>query len=80
MTGTRGQSTLEFVFAMVAVMALIYGTAQVFRWVGMDAAQRRWAADAVLDQAITSGNAEKLSQDLYHRPARINAFLNMGMQ
>ena len=58
---------------MAAVMVLIYGTVQVFRWVGMDMAQRRWAYDASFTNAVADGNLEKLNQNPY-RPSRINAF------
>jgi len=61
----RGQSTIEFVFAMIAAMFLLYGMVQVFRWVGMDIAQRRWASDAALKAGI---NVEPA-----YRPSRINA-------
>ena len=63
---------------MVAVMFLIYGTVQVFRWVGMDMAQRRWAADASLANSMATGNLDQFNRD--YRPSRINAFLNMGLQ
>ena len=41
----RAQSTLEFTFAMIVVMFLVYGMVQVFRWAGMDLAQRRFVQD-----------------------------------
>ena len=72
---TQAQSTLEFVFVMVAIMFLIYGTVQVFRWVGMDMAQRRWAYDNSLTSAADSGDMRQLTRDPY-RPSRINAFPN----
>ncbi len=68
----RGQSTLEFIFAMIAAMFLLYGMVQVFRWVGMDMAQRRWAYDDAFNKAMVSGNLEKLRSDAYH-PSSINA-------
>lgn len=36
----QGQSTLEFTFAVVVVALLVYGLLRVFRWTGMDYAQR----------------------------------------
>ncbi len=68
----RGQATLEFVVAMIAVMFLLYGMVQVFRWVGMDIAQRRWASNDAFNRAMASGNMEQLKSDVYH-PSRINA-------
>ncbi len=68
----RGQSTVEFVFAMIAAMFLLYGMIRVFRWVGMDAAQRQYAYDVSFNKAITTGNLEQLQSNAY-RPSRINA-------
>ena len=72
MTRICGQSTVEFVFAMIAAMFLLYGMVQVFRWVGMDAAKRQYAYDASFNTAITTGNLERLQSNAY-RPSRINA-------
>ena len=36
------QATIEFTFAMVMIALLIFGLIKVFRWIGMDYAQRGW--------------------------------------
>jgi hypothetical protein len=41
----KAQSTIEFTFAMVVVVFLIYGMVMVFRWAGMDLANRRISQD-----------------------------------
>lgn len=41
-TENKGQATIEFTFAMVIVALLIYGLISIFRWVGMDYAQRSY--------------------------------------
>ncbi|MBI3314573.1 MAG: hypothetical protein HYZ86_01345 [Candidatus Omnitrophica bacterium] len=69
----KAQSTLEFVFAMIAVMFLLYGMVQVFRWVGMDMAQRRYAYDASFNRAMATGSLEQLKLDAYYHPSRIHA-------
>jgi len=46
MKNFKAQSTIEFTFAMVVVMFLVYGMVQVFRWAGMDLAQRRYFQDS----------------------------------
>ncbi len=74
----KAQSTLEFVFAMIAAMFLVYGMVQVFRWVGMDVAKRQYAYDASFNNAITTGNLEQLKSDAYH-PSRINASPKVGL-
>ena len=44
----KAQSTIEFTFAVIVIMFLIFGMIRVFRWTGMDLANRRYAHDAVL--------------------------------
>ena len=51
-----GQSTIEFTFAVIVIMFLIYGMVQVFRWAGMDLAQRRYAQDNSLTTNPASGD------------------------
>ena len=58
MVNTRAQSTVEFTFAMIVIMFLIYGMVRVFRWVGMDLANRRVAQDS----SMTAGNYNALAQ------------------
>ena len=48
----KAQSTIEFTFAMIAIMFLVYGMVMVFRWAGMDLANRRF----VQDNSITTTN------------------------
>jgi hypothetical protein len=50
------QSTIEFAFAMIIIMFLIYGMVQVFRWAGMDLAQRRYIQDTSITASPTSGD------------------------
>jgi len=47
-----GQATLEFTFCMVITFFMIYGLIMVFRWVGVDLAERRRAHKNVLFQSI----------------------------
>ncbi len=66
----RAQSTIEFTFTMIVIFVLAYGLIKVFRWAGMDLAERRWA----LEDVITTGNSpeEQLSPAEFYRPKRIN--------
>ena len=60
----KAQSTIEFTFAMIVIMFLIYGMVQVFRWAGMDLANRRVMHDSVLTTAPASGDpSEQLNAD-----------------
>ncbi len=61
----KAQSTIEFTFAVVVVMFLIYGMVQVFRWAGMDLAQRRYFQDASIVNLDSSGDpASQLNSDI----------------
>jgi hypothetical protein len=51
----RAQSTIEFTFGMIVILFLIYGTVRVFRWTGMDLAQRRFTQDTSLNIPIIAG-------------------------
>jgi len=51
----KAQSTIEFTFAVIVIMFLIYGMVQVFRWAGMDLAQRRYTQDNTLLTPLVSG-------------------------
>ena len=55
----KAQSTIEFTFAMVMVMFIVYGMVQMFRWAGMDLAQRRYVQDSSITMdlsAVDSGD------------------------
>lgn len=59
----KGQSTIEFTFAMIAVMFLMYGMVMVFRWAGMDLANRRFAQDSAITMDLsTVANADPAAQ------------------
>ena len=74
---TTGQASVEFVFAMIAVIFLIYGLVRVFGWAGMDLAERAF----VHEQSLTNGELspqQQLNPDFY-RPRRINAVYQGNM-
>ena len=57
------QSTIEFTFAMVVSMFLIFGMVMLFRWAGMDLANRRLAQDRSLTTtAAIVNNSVPLTQ------------------
>ncbi len=70
----KGQSTIEFTFAMVVCALLIYGLLQIFRWVGMDYAERAWTiANKALVDKSPNPTEQQLNKDVY-RSKRLNAF------
>lgn len=59
----KAQSTIEFTFAMVVIVFLIYGMVRVFRWAGMDLAQRRYAQDVTLTNFSGTDPNSELNAD-----------------
>ncbi len=47
-----GQVILEFTFCMIVLFFMIYGVIMVFRWTGVDLAERRRAHTRILTQGI----------------------------
>ena len=66
-----GQSTIEFTFVLIVILFLAYGMIRIFRWAGMDLAERRWANDKVMTDPKLS-TEEQLAPDFY-RPKRLNS-------
>jgi len=61
----KAQSTIEFTFAMIVIMLIIFGMMQIFRWSGMDLAQRRYLQDSTLTTLDSSGDpASELNTDI----------------
>lgn len=60
---TKAQSTIEFTFAVVVVMFLIYGMVQVFRWAGVDLAQRRYLQDSSITANPSGDPSSQLTAD-----------------
>ncbi len=61
----KAQSTVEFTFAVVVIMFLIYGMVQVFRWAGIDLAQRQYQMEnGALTYSATGDPAYQLTDDI----------------
>ena len=67
----RGQMTMEFTFSMVMIMLMIFALVMVFRWSGMDIAERRLSHDEVL----TDPGRDQLEQvdPNFHLPTEFGA-------
>ncbi len=62
--GRQGQATIEFTFSMIVIIFLIYGMVQVFRWAGLDLAERRVAHDKLLtNESLTA--EQQLNPEFY---------------
>lgn len=69
----RGQSTLEFAFSMIAMAVLMYGLILVFRWTGLDLAERRISHDNTLINVSKGVGPEEQLTPNFHRPREIGA-------
>ena len=69
MMKTKAQSTIETTFVMIAICLLAFGMVRIFRWAGMDLAERRYAHE----KALTTGtDVEQQLANEFYRPKRIN--------
>jgi hypothetical protein len=59
----RAQSTIEFTFAMIVIVLLMFCMVKVFRWVGLDLADRRFQQDATLTANPPSGSGPEVQLD-----------------
>jgi hypothetical protein len=67
----RGQSTIEFTFAMIVTLILVYALFMVFRWAGLDLAERRMSHERLLtDESLRP--EQQLNPD-FHKPRKIDA-------
>ena len=48
----QAQVSLEFAFCIIIILLMIYGVMMIFRWTGVDLAERRLAHEDVLYQPI----------------------------
>lgn len=76
-----GQVIIEFTFCMIIVMLMMYSLIKIFRWTGVDLAERRIAHDVTLKSAVTRdysasslGDGPMGQIDTYfYSPIKINA-------
>ncbi len=67
----HGQATIEFTFAMTLTLIMTLALYMVFRWVGLDLANRRFTHENLL-----TNNALRPEQQLnpdFYRPRKIDA-------
>jgi hypothetical protein len=77
-TKDRGQSTIEFTFAMIVTFILIYALVMVFRWAGLDLAERRFAHERLLqmEKDPVTGAVTRPEQQLnpeFYKPRKLEA-------
>ncbi len=66
-----GQSTIEFTFAMTVTLIMLFALLMVFRWVGLDLADRRFTHDRMLSNDALRPE-QQLNPDFY-KPRKIDA-------
>jgi flagellar biogenesis protein FliO len=67
----NGQSTIEFSFAMMVTLIIVVALILVFRWVGMDYANRRFTHEQLLTNDSLRPE-QQLNPDFY-RARKIDA-------
>ena len=70
-TKNRGQSTIEFTFAMIITLVLVYALFMVFRWAGLDLAERRFTHERLLTNESLRPE-QQLNPDFY-KPRKLDA-------
>jgi hypothetical protein len=75
-----GQVMIEFTFAMLVVMFMMWSTVMIFRWAGKDLAERRISHDLSLrdpsvdqDWSVVSESPLKQIDPYFHDPIELNA-------
>ena len=73
-----GQVTMEFIFAILAVVMLIVGTVRVFSWAGRDLVARTIYHEVTLTAPITKEPLEPLKQlsPLFFSSMEVGAYVN----
>ena len=70
----RAQSTIEFTFAMVIVLLMIFGIIRIFRWLALDLSDRRIAHDRMLQN--TSLSPKQQITPNFYRPRKMETVYN----
>lgn len=67
----QGQATIEFTFAIMLTLIMTLALFMVFRWVGLDLANRRYSHEKLLTNDSLRPE-QQLNPDFY-RPRKIDA-------
>lgn len=76
--GKQAQVTLEFIFSMIILVLLVFGTFMIFRWAGLDLAERRYSHERILTQDLPNETRDSILRQLdpfFHRPLKMNAVM-----
>jgi hypothetical protein len=68
-----GQATIEFTFAMIVTLMLVFALLMVFRWVGLDLAERRAAHERLLTRDTSDMRTEQQLNPNFYKPRKIDA-------
>ncbi len=66
----RAQSTIEMTFVMIAICLLALGMIRIFRWAGMDLAERRYENESTMTNGT---DVRQQLQPEFYRTKRVNA-------
>lgn len=75
MKSQKGQMMMEFIFSMMVIFFMVYSTVQIFRWIGLDLAERRKAHDDKLLIGVAEDKSGPLSQidPIFYDPLPLDA-------
>lgn len=57
----KGQSTIEFTFAVMVILLIAYGLIMVFRWVGLSYAERRFKQEKSMVVSATATEEQQVA-------------------
>ncbi|MCA9408363.1 MAG: hypothetical protein H6755_01520 [Candidatus Omnitrophica bacterium] len=66
----KGQAIIEFLFAMIIIMLMIYAMGKIFHWTGADLAARRVKHEEVL---MSGSNPQQQIVTYFDAPLEMNA-------
>ena len=70
----KGQLLMEFTFTMIVILLMFWGVMMIFRWTGMDLAERRIAHEMTLTGNINGRFGPQQQLDPYfYEPISMNA-------
>lgn len=68
----KGQASIEFAAVLIIIFFLVYGLIRIFRWAGLDLAERRWAAE------MRGSSMEQQLAPNFYRPKRLHTVFESG--
>lgn len=75
----KAQASIEFAFAMIIVLLIVYGLIMVFRWVGVTYAERRFKQEKSLSLPATEEEQLENMSNAGYKPRHLDAVYQGNM-